>query len=923
MSNKLNGEILSPPFRNRNLLNPKANTASGSEVKTLHNKVDLFNSQVLKSNISKLKISLNEKNKFLSKYDENKIKKFNDFVFDANINYDIENSKLEKISNVKGVNWNIIEDNLNVEKNKGLEIIKLKKSSERVSKFKDLEQNPKIKKANFPEDKKAKAKSDKKIDLKPIKLISDRKVFSLNFLQTQNDKITMQAEKDKLKDKNVKFEMNSKNLFISHFLHKVDSPSPRKKLKKISFIEYKEDLDENQKFSLNEHNLDCTMEAKNSFELDKTYDNNLINYDPNEAHEIKSKQFKEAEKEKNEAMENEEFSLDKKNSSMDNKTIIHSLDKSKNEIGESNRHISLNFEEKLNCDKNINNLYLNDYLAKIHGKNMKINSRGASEILKFNNINNIKNSLFGSININNFDLTKKENKELIANRIQSHFLSNKLKLNNNKINSNNSSIYNTREEYFIEESILRNINNSEIDSKYKNEDLILIQMHNEKNAEMKKYLSSDILDNINSNIKKEDLDPKQESVTGKNSKKRNLLVNNQINCKSEKKVIIKRKFIKSNENVLPILNKISTNQKSCSPTNKSILNTNEKAISPFEAMHKLYKNDVKKNNILPTLSRNKVSSLIGSNPKNNNSSLCENQNVNNNKNSILNKLKKEKNENNESNENIENNESNENNENMQKTSTLISLSNSNSFRKSCSSKKSYSRTAENKTLTKHENNEEDYSERSLETFSDSEELKDKFEENFDFKVLDQLRKIKNVTIRSPKKNQNKRKFTIYDKNILKFFDKEIRDEQYDKEVENIYAKIFGQNLEKILELRKYPARIENQTKSNKNIERRKFSKKNYVNKYICDMKEKIHFMKGILDYSYSRVITDKVRLLADMVKKTNLKKKLKNIKNLNENEIQEVLQYFNDLKNLNVGELVTDSESDENENKIGNLLLIS
>jgi hypothetical protein len=389
-----------------------------------------------------------------------------------------------------------------------------------------------------------------------------------------------------------------------------------------------------------------------------------------------------------------------------------------------------------------------------------------------------------------------------------------------------------------------------------------------------------ILNNLNSNIKNVNLINVIESPESKSIKSNIIIKDINKHKRNEKEIPIStypkspvlRKLTMGNDGEnLPILNKLLFHPKSIS------------ALRSKNSLNLLNCKNVK-NNIIHTLSNNKeAESKNFGGLKNSKTLIPNNKNTNSFNNNLLNKFQ---------------------------------LNKSNDDSERCSSS-DFSSSSKQKTC----NSEESLVTR-IETFSksDSEEIKkegkDKLDVNlFDKKILQRLNLLLKITIESPKNKANKRKYTIYEKNVSKYFNKEIREENYNKEVENVYGKIFGQNLEKILELRKYPAPVENQTKAYKNIERRKFAEKNYANKYICEMKEKIHFMKGLLDFTYSKIICDKVRVIGDNVKKRYLKDKLKKIKKLNENEMQEVIQFISELKYLDVGELVTDSENEEDKIK--------
>lgn len=832
----------------------------------LHNKIDLFNSQILNSNIIRLKDSLNEKNNFLSKYEENKNKRYNNFIFDPNINYDIEKSKIEKVSNIRGINWNAI-FNENIEKGKGLGIIKLKQTQRDVIKFKNSNEKLNSKKrVNFKEDLKVVEK--KESAFVPKKLISDKKIFNLKLntndhinsnligINNSNKKVIKTNLKSKFNIEKSKLDPqkeNPENLFINHFLKKVHSPSPRKKTKSSSLIT---GTDEVKDFIKNFTNTDCSednqnicseMENKNTNEKNLTVDSNMNN--------IKSKSFKyesnliaEEPTEKNEESENEENSFKQKKENILNKYL--SIDDKGKSEGKINFFDNRNYNVNELENNNINKLYINDYLTNSPNSKNYNNQliRKTSDVLNFNDV---KNNILSSINLNNLDLNKKEDKNLIAIKLSSHIFGvreSKLKSMNSVLNNNNVK------------------NNNYFDSN-KCEDTFNIEIRNSKNFDVYNSTNSGFLDNLNKNIQNENLVNALDSPTSKGTKS----------------------YTRQNRISEDNGNNIRVSPKLKSPISKT--QTIDKSIEKFPILKSIRSKGLNigsfknvKNNIIPTLINSKDDN-IGKGLdglKRSNTLILNNKNSNSFHNNLLHKFQL--------------NKSNDDSKSL--SSSKISSS------------KDETMNSENSLISR------------IDTFTDSEEeikneQKDKFDNTIsDQKILEHLKMLKQITVESPKKKANKRKYTIYDKNIMKFYDKNIRNEKHDKEIENVYGKIFGQNLEKILELRKYPERVENQTKANKNIERRKFAEKNYVNKYICDMKEKIHFMKGLLDFSYAKIICDKVKVIGDNLKKKNLKDKLKKIKKLNENEIKEVIQYLSELKYLDIGELVTDSENENGNNLI-------
>jgi len=102
--------------------------------------------------------------------------------------------------------------------------------------------------------------------------------------------------------------------------------------------------------------------------------------------------------------------------------------------------------------------------------------------------------------------------------------------------------------------------------------------------------------------------------------------------------------------------------------------------------------------------------------------------------------------------------------------------------------------------------------------------------------------------------------------------KGILKESYDTETDKIFSKIFNKNLEEILEMKKYPIRAASLEKLNLHDERFKFSKRNSISKEITDLKEKVYFLKGTLDYIFPQYLIGKLNETAKKQKLSNFKK---------------------------------------------------
>lgn len=86
------------------------------------------------------------------------------------------------------------------------------------------------------------------------------------------------------------------------------------------------------------------------------------------------------------------------------------------------------------------------------------------------------------------------------------------------------------------------------------------------------------------------------------------------------------------------------------------------------------------------------------------------------------------------------------------------------------------------------------------------------------------------------------------------------DKKVERSVNAVYNKVFDKNLNSILEIKRQKSYSNLIKRKNIDEERYKFSLKSHVNKKISDIKERVHFMKGIIDYVYPKLMIDKVRI---------------------------------------------------------------
>ena len=176
---------------------------------------------------------------------------------------------------------------------------------------------------------------------------------------------------------------------------------------------------------------------------------------------------------------------------------------------------------------------------------------------------------------------------------------------------------------------------------------------------------------------------------------------------------------------------------------------------------------------------------------------------------------------------------------------------------------------------------------------------------------------KNLNSDFPNNRKLKKKYSVYEKDYLMYNDFNIRREKNKPEVEKAYNRVFPKELDGILEIKEIPNNGENKICVNRKLERRKFSEKNYVYKYISEMKEKVHFMKGLLDFFFSKIMLDKVKIAEDIFKQKHLKRKLKNLEKSTEKDVEDIIEYLNDLKDINLDELITKyNENDISDDRV-------
>jgi hypothetical protein len=177
---------------------------------------------------------------------------------------------------------------------------------------------------------------------------------------------------------------------------------------------------------------------------------------------------------------------------------------------------------------------------------------------------------------------------------------------------------------------------------------------------------------------------------------------------------------------------------------------------------------------------------------------------------------------------------------------------------------------------------------------------------------------RNVNAKSILKIKITDRVALMSKGILK--------ETYDAETEKIFSKMFTKNLEPILEMKKYPIRAAATEKVNIHDERYEFGKRNYISKEITDLKEKVYFLKGTLDYIFPQFLIGKLKETVKKQKVSNNRIMLNTIteKNLNFNDSVIKDNNFNNkgISNINNNLLKLDNSKSFIQNKDSEILII-
>lgn len=892
----------------------KPNFISKSEKKQPKNNfksVEMFYEKNINKNINLLKSSLNKNKEFLSLLEEkapnpNKTKKLNELVIKPKI--------LKPKSPTKQIPL--------------IPPVTLENSEKPGFRSSAIFESPRKLQSNYnsnnfkksPGKKTNELSADQKKYMKFKKLISDNKLFKVEPNNFNSNLIQMKSMNNINLNPINEEEERPKNMFISHFLNEVNdaiinSPKRKRKEQRNSINSDSETLIKNLEKNANTHNTHSTVnnnntntnERNNSKEKDysnlpnlnlNTRENMNSNTNGNEntennntnTHETagyKTPKKKQSLKRSIEIFEN----LDNENQNQENLEIKEDSDMIDSV---KDTHITVKKKEgsSSNKDKEKTNNTNNNENEKSRSKSKEKEQKSKENIPSNNkdkelnlNLTNLKTNfgttkskIFNSLNINlnNLDFNSRSDVNYITNKIQNQLISNSMSI------QNTFNVEGIKDNLKIEKL---NVNPNDIyatssDSKY------LHFLKNEEESEEKKKLKKNLRNSILSKIKTANKIPRIPYTEKKESN---------ISAR------IRLPILKSN-NVNNISNIHSASNKENLyknfNTNSTINNNPNSMENSNKQIHKINVDHLKRSANKPKI----LNSLEEKAKLNNN---MENEKQGNAMDQSL-KSKKDSNKTDSFlNMKFE--------KNLTESDSEFSLNSMNpKNRKSLNS----SLLHLNKDETEYEYEDSSYSD------TDSEEIrneeKDKVnEDDFDWKTKQLLLNVKKATMISPTKNKKKygRKYSVYDKEILKFFDKNIKNEEHDPEVKNIYGMMFRKDMKNILELRKYIQVNSNQTEENKNIERRKFASKSYVNKYICDMKEKVHFMKGILDYSFSKYVTHKQKLLSERAKKKYLVSKLGKIKDLRIDEVKELLIFISDLKNLDLNNFIEEDPKNLDKDK--------
>lgn len=93
-----------------------------------------------------------------------------------------------------------------------------------------------------------------------------------------------------------------------------------------------------------------------------------------------------------------------------------------------------------------------------------------------------------------------------------------------------------------------------------------------------------------------------------------------------------------------------------------------------------------------------------------------------------------------------------------------------------------------------------------------------------------------------------------------------------KSIERVYNNVFDKNLKPILQIKKHGGELDKKVDMDEN-EKKSFISKSYVNSQIVDMKKKVYFMKGVMDYIFPKIMIREIKKIKNKsIDITNLQK---------------------------------------------------
>jgi hypothetical protein len=805
--------------KNNNIANKiKLSSLKEREKEILHNKVSLFNSEKMNQIINNFKNSLEKKNIFLNNYYTKKLK------------YQREEEEVEEEHEEEEYEEENKENNefkFHNNESKLYEINKLHKIQNQIQ-IKDKD-NKNYKDKDKDNDKyNIENKNEIEINIEiggnSIGKIYDNSSLSLNknkqrFLTSiddgvknnKNSKINSIGKKIFNEKENIFTDVDLKN---SNNNYKSNNNS-KSNINKFNIDIYNNNYDNNKEENEEENEHDNIIIKK--FESFKTVininqnknknNNNNLSYDENGYNNIKKEEFF-PEIKLNEGNWDYKGEYDKNNKFSSQR---NNLKKRSNTI--KDKKINFGFNNYNNSNSNTNN------------NNKKV----------IPNIKSLKLKTISSFNENDLKMQEKE----ILKKLEINLSDNNNHNNNNRFNFDNDNAegvsdydelkFHTEKKILESENSEMNLNNYEFDNDNYSKNLTEEgknytegKINLLKNIEINLNLKRNSIDNAlfnNNNIENEINNDNENDNSNKKNIDENLFKGNNIENEVKKKLSLKENKPKEK------LGNINLNQKKNKENKNNDIKKNKNIFNSIDKKKDINKDKIKNinnsnNNNNKNNFKNNKNNLIKKYENSNKEKLSVNKNILINENYEEDNLNKNKNFNNQNKSNLKVNNNNYNNNDKNENDI-----NNNNINK-------------NKTKLN--------------------PIKTKKTENSNF-----LYKEEEEIINYPK-------MRVFDR--IKLMSKRKLNEKYTEEVENIFGKIFTKHNEKILELKKYPFHSEDaKDKINIHDERYEFSKKTQIREEVCDLMEKVYFLKGTLDYIFPKYIADKI------------KQKMKNKKNIENN----------------------------------------